>query len=198
MLVEFDSEDTDLEREAESARKNGARRIGAAAARAASIAAKDARAKDAAARAEGRDATARAAAQDAIARIREECMDHPINSRDVELNDGSDTSSLKARVCAIAQVSGGFYIGGTVNPLRRWFGDPPTYTGPSRPMPGHCERYANMHLLAICDGSVGGRLETHLIKYAKDRFPELCLNMAMDSRGLTDGLNWIYICTVDC
>ena len=70
MLVEFDSEDTDLEREAESARKDGARRIGAAAARAASIAAKDARAKDAAARAEGRDATARAAAQDAIARIK--------------------------------------------------------------------------------------------------------------------------------
>ena len=198
MLVEFDSEDTDLEREAESDRKNGARRIGAAAARAASIAAKDARAKDAAARAEGRDATARAAAQDAIASIKEKCMGHPIHLRDVELNDGSDTSSLKAKVCAIAQVSGGFYIGGTVNPLRRWFGDPPTYTGPSRPMPGHCERYANMHLLAICDGSVGGRLETHLIKYAKDRFPELCLNMAMDSRGLTDGLNWIYICTVDC
>ena len=198
MLVEFDSEDTDLEREAESARKNGARRIGAAAARAASIAAKDARAKDAAARAEARDATARAAAQDAIARIKEECMDRPIHLWDVELNGGSDTSSLEARVCTIAQGSGGFYIGGTVNPLRRWFGDPPTYTGPSRPMPGHCERYANMHLLAICDGSVGGRLETHLIKYAKDRFPELCLNMAMDSRGLTDGLNWIYICTVDC
>ena len=196
MLVEFDSQDTDLEREAESARKDGARNIGDAAARAASIAAKDARARDAAARAEARDATARAAAQDAIARIKEECMDHPIHLRDVELNDGSDTSSLKARVCAIAQVSGGFYIGGTVNPLRRWFGDPPTYTGPSRPMPGHCERYANMHLLAICDGSVGGRLETHLIEYAKNRFSELCKNIAVDSRGLTDALNWIYICTL--
>ncbi len=198
MLVEFDSEDTDLEREAESARKDGARRIGAAAARAASIAAKNARAKDAAARAEARDATARAAAQDAIARIKEECMDRPIHLWDVELNDGSDTSSLQARVCTIAHGSGGFYIGGTVNPLRRWFGAPPTYTGPSRPMPGHCERYDNMHLLAICDGSVGGRLETHLIKYAKDRFPAICLNKAMDSRGLTDDLNWIYICTVDC
>ena len=196
MLVEFDSQDTDLEREAESARKDGARNIGDAAARAASIAAKDARARDAAARAEARDATARAAAQDAIARIKEECMDHPIHLRDVELNDGSDTSSLKARVCTIAHGSGGFYIGGTVNPLRRWFGDPPTYTGPSRPMPGHCEQYANMHLLAICDGSVGGRLETHLIEYAKNRFSELCKNIAVDSRGLTDGLNWIYICTL--
>ena len=196
MLVEFDSQDTDLEREAESARKDGARNIGDAAARAASIAAKDARARDAAARAEARDATARAAAQDAIARIKEECMDHPIHLRDVELNDGSDTSSLKARVCTIAHGSGGFYIGGTVNPLRRWFGDPPTYTGPSRPMPGHCEQYGNMHLLAICDGSVGGRLETHLIEYAKNRFSELCKNIAVDSRGLTDGLNWIYICTL--
>ena len=196
MLVEFDSQDTDLEREAESARKDGARKIGDAAARAASIAAKDARARDAAARAEARDATARAAAQDAIARIKEECMDRPIHLRDVELNDGSDTSSLQARVCTIAHGSGGFYIGGTVNPLRRWFGDPPTYTGPSRPMPGHCERYANMHLLAICDGSVGGRLETHLIEYAKNRFSELCKNIAVDSRGLTDGLNWIYICTL--
>ncbi len=197
MLVGFDSQDTDSEREAESARKDGAREIGDLAARAASIAAKHARAKDAAARAEARDATARAAAQDAIARIEEECMGRPIHLLDVELNDGSDTSSLKARVCTIAHCSGGFYIGGTVNPLRRWFGDPPTYPGPSRPMPGHCEQYSNMHLLAICDDSVGGRLETHLIRYAKDRFPELCLNIAMDSRGLTDGLNWIYICTVD-
>ena len=130
---------------------------------------------------------------EAIARIEEECMGRPVHLLDVELNDGSDTSELKARVCTIAYGSGGFYIGGTVNPLRRWLGDP----GPSRPMPGHCKQCGNMHLLAICDGSVGGRLETHLIQYAKDRFPELCLNIAMDSRGLTDGLNWIYICTVD-
>ena len=83
---------TDIEREAESARKDGARNIGDAAARAASIAAKDARARDAAARAEARDATARAAAQDAIAGIEEECVGRPIHLLDVELNDGSDTS----------------------------------------------------------------------------------------------------------
>ena len=192
MLVEFDSQDTDLEREDASARKKGAREIRDAAARAASIAAVDARARDAAAKAEARDATARATAQDAIARIQKECKRYPIHLLNVELNDGSDTSALQDRVCTIVGDSGGFYIGGTVNPLRRWLGDP----GPSRPMPGHCKQYGNMHLLAICDGSVGGRLETHLIEYAKNRFSELCKNIAVDSRGLTDALNWIYICTL--
>jgi len=78
-----------------------------------------------------------------------------------------------------------FYIGGTACVERRWLGD--------RGMPPHADKFERMVIIGIADGRLGGMIEAHLIKYSKD-ISSHCLNTAIDSRGLTAGINFIYMC----
>ena len=99
-----------------------------------------------------------------------------------------------------------FYIGATVDPLRRWFGEgcnsTTASTGRSNsrgdsPMPGHSTLWNAMFLVGIASNE-GGRnaarsLETDLIKFAKTNWPESCTNRAVDARGQCSGTNFIYM-----
>ena len=95
-----------------------------------------------------------------------------------------------------------FYIGATVDPVRRWRG------GNVRPlakveeaMPGHCHQWITMYLIAIATnqiGSTAGRvLETQLIKFAKAEWPSSCKNVAEDARGQCMGINFMYMVVHD-
>ena len=95
-----------------------------------------------------------------------------------------------------------FYIGATVDPLRRWLGESYNSTGRSStrgdsPMPGHTTMWSGMFLIGLSSNE-GGRnaarvLETELIKFAKARWPELCTNRAVDARGQCSGTNFMYM-----
>ena len=92
-----------------------------------------------------------------------------------------------------------FYIGATVDPLRRWLGEGcnSTMSSTGRSMPGHSTQWNAMFLIGISSNE-GGRnaaraLETELIKFAKTRWPESCTNRAVDARGQCSGTNFIYM-----
>ena len=97
-----------------------------------------------------------------------------------------DSYELAQFVVASRADQSGFYIGGTVNVRRRWLGD--------TDLPGHCEKYSHMCILGVAIGRLGGRIETALIEYGKNHFPLACRNVCRDSRGLTAGINFIYLC----
>jgi len=95
-----------------------------------------------------------------------------------------------------------FYIGATVDPLRRWLGESYNSIGRSStrgdsPMPGHTTLWTAMFLIGLSSNEVGGNaarvLETELIKFAKARWPELCTNRAVDARGQCSGTNFMYV-----
>ena len=115
------------------------------------------------------------------------------------LSPGDDLAPLETRLTTTAEVP--FYVGGTVNVLRRWLGDhgwTATLAGRQEPgkrlMQGHVDSYSSMRVIGIVEGKHSKTVETHLIKYALDQFPATCLNKAPDSRGLTDDINFIYVC----
>ena len=88
-----------------------------------------------------------------------------------------------------------FYIGATIDPIRRWLGG--TSDGRESDMPGHCQEYHSMYLLAVSENK-GGRpvarqLEAELIRFAQENWPEICANKAADARGQVDGLNFMYM-----
>ena len=92
-----------------------------------------------------------------------------------------------------------FYIGATIDPIRRWLGG--TSDGRESDMPGHCQEYHSMYLLVVSENK-GGRpvarqLETELIRFAKENWPEICANKAADARGQVDGLNFMYMVVKD-
>ena len=97
---------------------------------------------------------------------------------------GDSIEPLEIRIACRAHDQD-FYIGGTACVQRRWFGD--------LDMPPHADKFERMVIIGIADGRLGGRIEAHLIKYSKDISPR-CLNTASDSRGLTAGINFIYMC----
>ena len=92
-----------------------------------------------------------------------------------------------------------FYIGATIDPVRRWLGG--TSDGRESDMPGHCQEYHSMYLLAVSENK-GGRpvarqLEAELIRFAQENWPEICANKAADARGQVDGLNFMYMVVKD-
>lgn len=88
-----------------------------------------------------------------------------------------------------------FYIGATVDPVRRWLGSACTDRG-EKPMLGHGRGGWNwMFLIALQTDA--RQLEKRLIVEAKHRWPEKCTNIAEDSRGQCRGPNWIYVCIND-
>ena len=88
--------------------------------------------------------------------------------------------------------TGMFYIGATVDPINRWRGRAVTERG-SR-MAGHAETWGRMHIIALRSYGAG-KLETAIIRWAKEQWPDRCTNLAMDSRGqCRNGTNFIYIC----
>ena len=121
----------------------------------------------------------------------EACADLPIDFPDNHYNaiwiPGDDLVPIQYRL--VCRADRPFYVGGTVNVRRRWLGD-----GTMKP---HSDSYDSMCILAIAAGKFGGQLETQLIRYALDRFPQNCLNKAKDSRGLSDGNNFIYLCLTE-
>ena len=85
-----------------------------------------------------------------------------------------------------------FYIGATVNPVRRWLGCSWTDRG-DKAMSGHGrDGWAWMLLLALTTDA--RELEKRLIVEGKRKWPDLCANIASDSRGQCQGANWIYVC----
>ena len=101
-----------------------------------------------------------------------------------------------------------FYIGGTTDPVRRWLGDGHLMLSKRKPqaiqtscersgMPGHYLSWDSMHLIAVARNEIGSKearvLETDLIRFSKTKWPSLCENIAIDSRGQCDGTNFMYI-----
>ena len=60
-------------------------------------------------------------------------------------------------------------------------------------MPPHAHKLERMVIIGIADGGLGGRIEAHFIKFSKD-ISYYCLNTAIDSGGVTPGINFIYKC----
>lgn len=116
----------------------------------------------------------------------------PIN---FELMHGQNCAwSLRKLNAELAEVHelGAFYIGATVNPVRRWMGDRDSLRG-DKPMRGHGrDGWSIMFMLTLTTD--GRKLEQALIKYGKSNWPDLCTNIATDSRGQCPGANWIYVC----
>ena len=87
-----------------------------------------------------------------------------------------------------------FYIGASLEPIRRWLGDKIA----DRPFPGHGHRWQEMHLIGVVTNSCGkpaGKIcEVELIKFALERWPSKCKNIAQDSRGQCMGINFMYMC----
>ena len=83
---------------------------------------------------------------------------------------GDDLVPIQYRL--VCRADRPFYVGGTVNMRRRWLRD-----GNMKP---HSNSYDSMCILAIAAGKFGGQLETQLIRYALDRFPQNCLDKATD------------------
>ena len=120
---------------------------------------------------------------------------YSINARVSQL----DRPSINELRCLDLLIVGGdepkFYVGGTQNPTRRWQGDPNARNG--RPMPGHCLKWQEMHVVAARVGSAGPSVESALISYSMQRYNERCVNKKADSRGLSGKeyvLNFIYVC----
>ena len=92
-----------------------------------------------------------------------------------------------------------FYIGATIDPIRRWLGG--RSDGRESNMPGHCQEYHSMHLLAVSENKFGRpvarQLEAELIRFAQENWPEICANKAADARGQVDGLNFMYMVVKD-
>ena len=184
LLQDFDSDDTEIERCLEQKKQSEA-----------------AAASDAAAAASDRKAAA--ASEGAAARAAEQQLDlmqiswnrgiATTQGLPIEWPDfasaafvvGDSFEHLEDRIACQAHDQY-LYIGGTACVERRWLGD--------RGMPPHADKFERMIIIAIADGRLGGMIEAHLIKYSKDSRGIHCLNTALDSRGLTSGINFIYMC----
>ena len=133
----------------------------------------------------------------------------------------SSVESAKGSIMSIARRGDVemFYIGATVDPVKRWFGDDHPLLSerlqqPGRvnhkrlrsnrdtPMEGHCSRWFAMHLIAVATNAIGSNparvVETELISFSQRLWPQQCANIVADSRGQIDGINYIYMCERGC
>ena len=94
-----------------------------------------------------------------------------------------------------------FYIGATVSPVRRWLVGGGASDERQSSQSGHCHRWTGMWLIGSAANTIGrpeGRvLEAELIKFAKERWPARCKNVAEDARGQCKGINFMYMVVHD-
>ena len=101
-----------------------------------------------------------------------------------------DTINLALSVAASAYA---FYVGATVDPIRRWLGGE-TSRGI---MAGHIDAYDEMVVLAVRPPSQGCALETRCIVDLQEMFPTSCKNRAQDARGqVRSEMSFVYIVIV--
>ena len=94
----------------------------------------------------------------------------------------------------VARTSSRFYVGATIDPVRRWLGDAEG-SGGRGPMPGHMLLWDAMFVLDIFPGKEAAQVEKSLILFAKHEWPDRCANLAGDARGLPrNHPAFIYIC----
>lgn len=91
-----------------------------------------------------------------------------------------------------------FYIGASIDVVRRWLGDDPgdSLDGDRNPMPGHCQRFTAMRIIAIeRRGRLSMALEKRLIAAGKHFDFKRCVNKAVDARGqCQEQPNFMYLC----
>ena len=99
-------------------------------------------------------------------------------------------SSLHA---IVTQGCDSFYVGATVDPVRRWLGDvgleivglAGRCQGTRGPLPGHIGCWAHMQVCGLFDGATARGREASLIKYGKELWEHGCCNVALDARGVS-------------
>ena len=100
------------------------------------------------------------------------------------------------RLFELALVDGApaFNVGATLDPLRRWVGDP---DGDEQrgAMPGHRDAGWNvMRVVHVAHGGAAATLEARLIREAMERHPGQCRNAVPDARGLSRrAINFVYV-----
>jgi hypothetical protein len=118
----------------------------------------------------------------------------PIHSHFHETDPADSISFINLNRCVIR-----FYIGATIDPIRRWLGG--TSDTRETDMPGHCQRYHSMYLLAVAENEAGKpaarQLETRLIRFSREKWPDICDNKADDARGQVNGINFMYMVVRD-
>jgi len=115
-----------------------------------------------------------------------ECAGFPISFRSVSL---SDEEAVDA-VCCIAGSAESFYVGVTAHVLHRWLGRN-TERGNMR---GHCKTYDYMVIVATrCSVAAAASLEKRCITAGKEYFASASKNIAEDARGISGGVNFVYI-----
>ena len=139
-----------------------------------------------------------------------DCFRDQIATRDLPITFQLSTSAVGCEYALRSIVNvrtvSQFYVGVTVDPVRRWLGD----ANPSRwlgeggddgaaargPMPGHNLAYGLMHLLAVAPRYITRWLEPHLIKVGKRASSNRSRNIADDARGQANSLNFVYVCVL--
>jgi len=93
----------------------------------------------------------------------------------------------------VSQGCAAFYVGSTVNPLRRWLGDDGMeqfglgrgWRGTRGPMPGHISTWRLMKVCGLFEGAVARGREASLIAFGKQLWEEGSQNVALDARGVS-------------
>jgi hypothetical protein len=118
----------------------------------------------------------------------------PILSHFYEADPADSISSINMHFCVNR-----FYIGATIDPIRRWLGG--TSDTRETDMPGHCQRYHRMWLIGVAENEAGKpaarHLETRLSRFSREKWPDICDNKADDARGQVNGINFMYMVVND-
>ena len=88
----------------------------------------------------------------------------------------------------VSQGCAAFYVGATVDPLRRWLGDEGMgrgWRGTRGPMPGHISTWRLMKVCGVFEGAVARSREASLIAFGKQPWEEGNQNVALDARGVS-------------
>ena len=102
----------------------------------------------------------------------------------------------------VSQGCAAFYVGATVDPLRRWLGDEGMeqfglgqgWRGTRGPMPGHISTWRLMKVCGLFEGAVARSREASLIAFGKELWKEGSQNVALDARGVSDSTPaFIYV-----
>jgi hypothetical protein len=125
--------------------------------------------------------------QDALEDAISTCCGLPISFGDVF----GTIDAIKAALVHEASAAHDVYLGATVDVHGRWAG---RYIR-DKWAPGHRDGFDKMFVLALCYGKQGHRMESLLIQFGKDHFPDKLRNKSMLSSGLASEHNFVYVCT---